>query len=45
VSGSLQGVYGRLGGDGMGPVDYGNLHMLTSPPSGPVRVAKMRDGP
>ncbi|HEY7204313.1 MAG TPA: histidine phosphatase family protein [Methylomirabilota bacterium] len=45
VSGSLQAVYGRLGGDGMGPVDYGDLHILTIPPSGSVRVEKLRYGP
>jgi hypothetical protein len=45
VSGNLQAVYGRLGGDGMGPVEYGDLHILTIPPSGPVRVDKMRYGP
>lgn len=45
VSGNLQAVYGRLGGDGMGPVDYGDLHILTIPPSGPVRVEKLRYGP
>jgi hypothetical protein len=44
VSGNPQTVYGRLGGDGMGPVDYGNLHILI-PSSGPVRVEKMRYGP
>jgi hypothetical protein len=45
VSGNLQAVYGRLGGDGMGPVEYGDLHILTIPPSGPVRVEKLRYGP
>ncbi len=45
VSGNLQAVDGRLGGDGMGPVDYGDLHILTIPPSGPVRVEKLRYGP
>ena len=45
VSGYLQAVYGWLGGDGMGPVDYGDLHILTIPPSGPVRVEKLRYGP
>jgi hypothetical protein len=45
VSGNLQAVYGRLGGDGMGPVDYGDLHILTIPPTGPVRVEKKHYGP
>ena len=45
VSGNLQAVYGRLGGDGMGPVDYGDLHILTIPPSGAVRVEKRHYGP
>ncbi|HEU4440273.1 MAG TPA: histidine phosphatase family protein [Methylomirabilota bacterium] len=45
VSGNLQAVYGRLGGDGMGPLDYGDLHILTIPPSGPVRVEKLHYGP
>lgn len=45
VSGNLQAVYGRLGGSGMGPVEYGDLHILTIPDAGPVRVVKMRYGP
>lgn len=45
VSGNLQAVYGRLGGAGMGPVDYGDLHIFTIPPSGPVRVEKLHYGP
>jgi hypothetical protein len=28
-----------------GPVEYGDLHILTIPPSGPVRVGKLRYGP
>lgn len=45
ASGNLQAIYRRLGGTGMGPVEYGDLHVLTIPDSGPVSVVKKRYGP
>jgi len=45
VSGNLQVIYRRLGGTGMGPVEYGDLYILTIPDSGPVGVVKKRYGP
>ncbi len=45
VSGNLQAVYRMLGGSGMGPVEYGDLHILTIPDQGVVRVVKRRYGP
>jgi len=45
VSGNLQAIYRRLGGTGMGPVDYGDLYILTIPDRGPVTVIKKRYGP
>lgn len=45
VSGNLQMIYRRLGGTGMGPVEYGDLHILTIPDNGPVGVVKRRYGP
>lgn len=45
VSGNLQAIYRRLGGTGMGPVDYGDLYILTIPDRGPVTVVKKRYGP
>jgi hypothetical protein len=45
ASGNLQAVYRRLGGAGMGPVEYGDLHILTIPDGGPVGVVKRRYGP
>lgn len=45
VSGNLQVIYRRLGGAGMGPVEYGDLHILTIPDQGPVGVVKKRYGP
>ena len=45
VSGNLQAIYRRLGGTGMGPVEYGDLHILTIPDNGPVSVVKKRYGP
>jgi hypothetical protein len=29
----------------MGPVEYGDLHILTIPDDGPVRLVKKRYGP
>ena len=45
ASGNLQAVYHFLGGTGKGPVEYGDLHILTIPDNGPVRVVKKRYGP
>ena len=45
VSGNLQRMYHLLGGTGTGPVEYGDLHILTIPDEGPVRVFKTRYGP
>jgi hypothetical protein len=45
ASGNLQAIYRRLGGSGMGPVEYGDLHVLTIPDQGPVSVVKTRYGP
>jgi len=45
VTGNLQVIYRRLGGTGMGPVEYGDLHILTIPDTGPVGVVKKRYGP
>jgi hypothetical protein len=38
-------VYYLLGGTGTGPVGYGDLHILTIPDKGPVKVFKTRYGP
>ena len=45
VSGNLQRMYHLLGGTGTGPVEYGDLHVLTIPDKGPVKVVKTRYGP
>lgn len=45
VSGNLQRMYHLLGGTGTGPVEYGDLHVLTIPDKGPVKVFKTRYGP
>jgi hypothetical protein len=45
ASGNLQAVYRMLGGSGMGPVEYGDLHILTIPDQGVVGVVKRRYGP
>ena len=45
VSGNLQRIYHLLGGTGTGPVEYGDLHILTIPDKGPVKVFKTRYGP
>jgi hypothetical protein len=45
ASGNLQVIYRRLGGTGMGPLEYGDLHILTIPDNGPVGVVKKRYGP
>jgi hypothetical protein len=45
VSGNLQRMYHLLGGTGTGPVEYGDLHILTIPDRGPVKVVRKRYGP
>ena len=45
VSGNLQAMNQLLGGTGSGPVEYGELHILTVPDEGPVTVDKRRYGP
>jgi len=45
ISGNLQEMYRLLGGTGHGPVEYGDLHILTIPDQGPVKVVKKRYGP
>jgi hypothetical protein len=45
VSGNLQRMYHLLGGTGTGPVEYGDLHILTIPDEGPVKVFRTRYGP
>ncbi len=37
VSGNLQAVYYLLGGTGNGPMEYGDLHILTIPDTGQVK--------
>jgi hypothetical protein len=45
VSGNLQAMNQLLGGSGTGPIEYGELHILTVPDEGPVTVDKRRYGP
>jgi len=45
VSGNLQAMYRLLGGTGAAPIEYGDLHILTIPDTGPVKVVKKRYGP
>lgn len=45
VSGNLQAMNQLLGATGSGPVEYGDLHILTVPDEGPVTVDKRRYGP
>ena len=45
ASGNLQALYYYLGGTGNAPVEYGDLHILTIPDTGPVTVVKKRYGP
>lgn len=42
VSGNLQAMNHLLGGKGQGPVEYGELHVLTIPDHGPVAVVERR---
>ena len=44
VSGNLQAIYRKLGGKGKGPLEYGDLFILTIPDKGPVNVSKSRFG-
>jgi len=45
ATGNLQAVYHLLGGTGAGPVEYGDLYILTIPDQGAVKVVKKRYGP
>lgn len=45
VTGNLQAMYRRFGGRGRGPLEYGDLFILTIPDSGAVTVVKTRFGP
>ncbi len=42
ISGNLQAIYYRLGGKGRGPLEYGDLYILTVPDEGPTKVVKSR---
>ncbi len=44
VSGNLQGIYARLGGEGKGPLKYGQLFILSVPDQGPTLVEKRTFG-
>ena len=44
VSGNLQAIYRKLGGRGKGPLEYGDLFIMTIPDRGPVNVMKSRFG-
>jgi hypothetical protein len=41
VSGTLQGIYRQLGGKGTGPVEYGQLFILTLSDKGPTQVDEL----
>lgn len=43
-SGNLQAVYQHLGGTGTGPVEYGDLYVMTIPDQGEAKVVKKRFG-
>ncbi len=45
VSGNLQALNQLLGATGAGPIEYGELHILTVPDDGPATVEKRRYGP
>jgi hypothetical protein len=45
ASGNLQYIYSRLGGRGVGPLEYGDLYILRIPDRGPTDVIKRRFGP
>jgi hypothetical protein len=44
-SGNLQAVYQHLGGTGTGPVEYGDLYIMTIPDQGEAKVVKKHFGP
>ncbi|NNL41322.1 MAG: hypothetical protein HKO79_02425 [Desulfobacterales bacterium] len=44
VSGNLQAIYRKLGGKGKGPLEYGDLFIMTIPDRGAVKVTKSRFG-
>jgi Histidine phosphatase superfamily (branch 1) len=44
ISGNLQAIYYRLGGKGRGPLEYGDLYILTVADKGPTEVAKSKYG-
>ena len=44
VSGNLQAIYRRLGGKGKGPLEYGQLYILTILDEGPTQVEKTTFG-
>jgi len=44
VSGNLQVIFRKLGGRGKGPLEYGDLFIMTIPDRGPVNVTKSRFG-
>jgi hypothetical protein len=44
-SGNLQAVYQHLGGTGTGPVEYGDLFIMTIPDKGEAKVVRKRFGP
>lgn len=44
VSGNLQAIYYKLGGSGRGPLEYGDLYILTVADKGPAQVVKSRFG-
>ncbi len=44
VSGNLQAIYSRLGGEGDGPLKYGQLYIIKVADSGPAQVEKTSFG-
>ena len=44
VSGNLQAIYRKLGGKGKGPLEYGDLFIMTIPDRGSVNVTKSQFG-
>ena len=44
VSGNLQAIHYRLGGKGQGPIEYGQLFILTVADQGPTKVEKLSFG-
>ena len=41
---NLRKMYWRLGGDGEGPIEYGDLFIIKIPENGPVNIVKTRFG-